>query len=184
MVFASLYEGPCREALRMRGIPTSAIRAITIHLTTFYGRMASGHGTSRTVHLENMVQLRSLLMEVHTNRTCLACLRRVPQHPLSCRHALCDECFSRFGKPLAGTEFRYHIRSCILCQYPCNIQVNLLPRTASVRAMTIDGGGVRGVIPLQFLRQFEDLLGPECPLQDLVDVAFGTSAGTKSSQYV
>jgi hypothetical protein len=156
----------------------SAVKIIAAHLIKFYERMVSGDEVSWKIHLEHMFRLRRLLADIRSNRTCLACLRRAPQHPITCRHTICDVCSSRFGRPVPGIEFRYHISSCVLCQRPCDNQVNLLPPTASVRAMTVDGGGVRGVIPLQFLCEFEDLLGPECPLSDLVDVAFGSSAGT------
>lgn len=42
--------------------------------------------------------------------------------------------------------------------------------------VAIDGGGVRGVIPLEFLILVQEQLG-ECRLQDLVDLAIGTSSG-------
>ncbi|KAH8431446.1 patatin-like phospholipase family protein [Aspergillus melleus] len=42
--------------------------------------------------------------------------------------------------------------------------------------LAIDGGGVRGVIPLEFLVLVQESLG-RCPLQDLVDLGVGTSSG-------
>ncbi|THC87635.1 hypothetical protein EYZ11_012916 [Aspergillus tanneri] len=42
--------------------------------------------------------------------------------------------------------------------------------------LAIDGGGVRGVIPLEFLNLIQENLGL-CPLQDLIDLAIGTSSG-------
>jgi hypothetical protein len=47
----------------------------------------------------------------------------------------------------------------------------------------IDGGGVRGVIPIQSLLLLEQKLAPYLPgfpIQDLFDVAFGTSSGNSS----
>ncbi|PYH40085.1 patatin-like phospholipase family protein [Aspergillus saccharolyticus JOP 1030-1] len=69
------------------------------------------------------------------------------------------------------------ISHCVLCQTPGHSLVRIMPPTASVRALTIDGGGVRGIIPLRFLAKMQDILGSACPVQDLFDVAFGTSAG-------
>jgi hypothetical protein len=57
------------------------------------------------------------------------------------------------------------------------MHIHLLPKTAAVRAITIDGGGIRGVIPLQQLQEMQTLLGPEFPLTSLSDVVFGTSIG-------
>lgn len=39
------------------------------------------------------------------------------------------------------------------------------------------GGGFRGVIPLEFLSLLQDLLDPDLPVQDLLELAFGTSSG-------
>ena len=53
----------------------------------------------------------------------------------------------------------------------------LKPPTAGVRILCIDGGGIRGVIPLEFLGLLQGDIGPECPIQDFFDMAFGTSSG-------
>ena len=60
---------------------------------------------------------------------------------------------------------------------PVQLTVQLKPPTAGIRVMSIDGGGVRGIVPLEFLDLLQRSLGPECPLQDFFDLAFGTSAG-------
>jgi hypothetical protein len=57
------------------------------------------------------------------------------------------------------------------------VRVQLLPKTTAVRAVTIDGGGVRGVIPLCMFSAMQTMLGDDCPLADLVDVSFGSSSG-------
>ena len=46
--------------------------------------------------------------------------------------------------------------------------------------MSIDGGGIGGVIPLEFLKNIQDLVGPQCPVQDLFDLVIGTSSGEQS----
>ena len=53
--------------------------------------------------------------------------------------------------------------------------------------MCVDGGGVRGVVPLEFLGLLQELLGPELCLQDFFEQAFGTSSGklcTPRQQYL
>ncbi|KAJ6069151.1 hypothetical protein N7499_011038, partial [Penicillium canescens] len=45
-----------------------------------------------------------------------------------------------------------------------------------VRLIGIDGGGARGVTPLEFLGELQKLLG-ECPIHDMIDLALGTSSG-------
>ncbi|KAJ6109862.1 hypothetical protein N7486_002097 [Penicillium sp. IBT 16267x] len=53
--------------------------------------------------------------------------------------------------------------------------VDVLPPTLSPTILAIDGGGVRGVIPLEFLLLIQEHLGP-CAIQDVVDLAVGTSS--------
>lgn len=54
--------------------------------------------------------------------------------------------------------------------------INLKPRTAGVRLIGIDGGGARGVTPLEFLSELQKLVG-DCDLHDMIDLALGTSSG-------
>lgn len=54
--------------------------------------------------------------------------------------------------------------------------MDVLPPTMSPTILAIDGGGVRGVIPLEFLLLVEEYLHP-CVIQDVVSLALGTSSG-------
>lgn len=54
--------------------------------------------------------------------------------------------------------------------------IDVLPPTMNPTILAIDGGGVRGVIPLEFLILIQEILG-SCSLQDLVDLSLGTSSG-------
>lgn len=51
------------------------------------------------------------------------------------------------------------------------------PPTAGPRILSIDGGGIRGVVILEFFRLLQELLGSAIPLRELFDQAFGTSSG-------
>src|SRR5205814_7260003 len=53
----------------------------------------------------------------------------------------------------------------------------LKPPTAGVRILCIDGGGVRGIIPLNVMALLQILAGQDFHVQDLFDLKFGTSAG-------
>ena len=57
------------------------------------------------------------------------------------------------------------------------ITVKVKPDNAGVIALCIDGGGVRGIIPLQFLQVLQDRIGLPIPVQENFDLAFGTSSG-------
>jgi patatin-like phospholipase/acyl hydrolase len=61
------------------------------------------------------------------------------------------------------------------------LAVNLKPPTAGIRMLSVDGGGVKGVIVLQALIELEDaiceLIGFRIPIQQNFNMAFGTSSG-------
>lgn len=131
----------------------------------------------RALHTRRLTDLGNPLGNIQCNSTCLGCLLRAPQHALSCRHALCDTCVAEHGQLQARSEHTYFLELCPLCQQSVLASISLLPLTAAVRALTVDGGGIRVVVSLQILQGLQSLLGPDCPLPDLIDVAFGTSAG-------
>jgi hypothetical protein len=54
--------------------------------------------------------------------------------------------------------------------------VNLLPKTAAVQMITINSSSLWGVLPLILLLLFQELLGPDCNLPDVIDVIFSISS--------
>ncbi|KAH8431681.1 patatin-like phospholipase family protein [Aspergillus melleus] len=176
-VFDSLYRAPCQNALVALGLPSTDCQLIEYHLARFYQRLLFGQGPPRRIRESVLSQWRDLLSNTYTNRTCLACLTGPPQHVLRCGHAYCDACVVAYGQLIEDAEYKYLIGQCVLCQTDCNNLIQILPPTACVRAVTVDGGGVRAFIPLRFLCYMQERLGKECPIQELFDVAFGTSSG-------
>lgn len=161
--------GPAAAERRSRSIESQLVQA---HACMLERRVSAWEAHARLLQ-----ELQPLLGRIFSNRTCLSCLLCSPQHPLACGHAICDRCVTRCGSPQPRAESVYLMERCPLCQQPCAGCVTLLPPTAAVRALAMDGGGIRGVVTLQILRAMQDLLGPTCRLPGLFDVAFGTSAG-------
>lgn len=69
-------------------------------------------------------------------------------------------------------------------QSPRPLQRALPPKEDQqyIRILSIDGGGVRGIIPLYVLKYFEEKSGK--PISDLFDVVMGTSTGAIASVYL
>lgn len=128
------------------------------------------------IHRESIKQTNLPWMILKNNRTCLTCLRRKPEYNLSCGHSLCEICLQIFGEVTSAAEYQFHLASCVLCRNG-QATVTLKPPTAGVRILTIDGGGVRGVIPLEFLDMMQEAIGKDCPIQNLFDLVIGTSSG-------
>ncbi|KAJ8121312.1 hypothetical protein ONZ43_g2202 [Nemania bipapillata] len=51
------------------------------------------------------------------------------------------------------------------------------PRYAGARTLCLDGGGVRGIVQLQVLRELEKILGSDLPIQLFFDLIVGTDFG-------
>lgn len=89
---------------------------------------------------------------------------------------MCDRCAQVFGDPVTGTEYQFNFRGCLCCLYQRPLTVDVLPPTMSPSVLALDGGGVRGVIPLEFLLLVQEHLRP-CTIQEVIDLALGTSSG-------
>ncbi|RAL06463.1 uncharacterized protein BO97DRAFT_358664, partial [Aspergillus homomorphus CBS 101889] len=116
------------------------------------------------------------LCSIRSNKICLVCLLRAAQHRFECGHTLCDHCAQVFGSPAAAREYQFRFTACPCCLYQRPFVIEILAPTMNPTILAIDGGGVRGVIPLEFLTLIQESLG-SCLVQDLVDISIGTSSG-------
>jgi hypothetical protein len=130
---------------------------------------------------ETLMSLCHELGQIKSQRICLYCLVRCAQHCQRCHHAICDTCAQLFGNPAADAEYRFTLSMCLLCLSQEELVVDVLPPTMYPTILAVDGGGVRGVIPLEYLILIQERLGRECKLRDLVDLAVGPSSGTLAS---
>ncbi|KAI9717966.1 MAG: hypothetical protein M1828_007058 [Chrysothrix sp. TS-e1954] len=109
--------------------------------------------------------------------TCYGCLMGVPRHPLPCGHALCSACVKSYGVHDANLVL---LKNCPL--HPAQIfepawVVKFKPDFAGVRVLSLDGGGVRGILELEILKGIENALGGELRIQTMFDLIVGTSTG-------
>ncbi|PVH90053.1 hypothetical protein DM02DRAFT_548490, partial [Periconia macrospinosa] len=118
------------------------------------------------------------LTRLTTYRFCPACLSGMPEHRFPCGHVFCECCCTELGQPQELDSYLYSFTACPLCVQPCAVSVRIKPPTAGARVLTIDGGGIRAVIPIQFLRALEAALDLDMPVQEHFDFAYGTSSGT------
>ena len=102
----------------------------------------------------------------------------MPEKVLPCGHALCDVCIKICGSRAIAEKNTFKIKSCVICGASNPSTFSFIPPTAGVRILSLDGGGVKGVIPLVFLQSLEEQMAElRCPLRDHFDLVCGTSSG-------
>ena len=145
-------------------------------LITFHSDMLRSSESAIRVHRNTIGSLDMDWNKLKSNETCLYCLRRPPENHLSCEHAICDICVRRVGEETSLFDCQYQINACLLC-HTGQLLVGLKPLTAGLRILSVDGGGTRGVIAIEILNILQYILGEMWRIQDLFDIAFGTSVG-------
>jgi hypothetical protein len=150
---------------------------------------SGGHGTPGlparavlAVHREEAFgEFAPVWQMTKSNKTCFTCLQAVPDHVLSCGHGYCPDCVREFGRKSSYYEYGILMESCALCQTEWRDQhaqlIRLKPKCAGVRILTLDGGGVRGIIELAILERLEQRVGLKLPIRELFDLIMGTSTG-------
>ncbi|KAK4504134.1 hypothetical protein PRZ48_005049 [Zasmidium cellare] len=113
-----------------------------------------------------------------SHATCFCCLMDVPEHPLPCGHVLCTACIKAYGKQTKSNVVvpccPLHIES---TRWAKPTVIKFKPPGAGVRILSLDGGGIRGVVQLEVLRAIEQALGSHLPVQSFFDLIVGTGTG-------
>lgn len=123
-------------------------------------------------------EFRPWLSRLTTHVSCPACVQGTPELSFPCGHVLCEACSKETGEHRDADPYLYTFYSCPVCERPCSgVALRVKPATAGLRVLSIDGGGIRAVIPLQFLRALEKAIGLDMPVQEHFDLAYGTSSG-------
>lgn len=116
-----------------------------------------------------------------SSKTCFTCLQWVPDHALPCGHMYCEHCVNDFGQQCNSQRYVVEMSQCVLCLESWGTQspqlMRMKPRCAGVRVLTLDGGGVRGIVELAILEELEQRVGLEVPIKELFDLIVGTSTG-------
>ena len=104
------------------------------------------------VHRNNLQRFQHRWERLRSDDTCLVCLRRPLENGLPCGHAVYENYIRVFGKPDENDRWALGIRRCFLYYMVLrDVMIKVKPNTTRVNVLTIDGGGVKGVVLLPFL---------------------------------
>ncbi|KAH7419435.1 hypothetical protein BKA64DRAFT_699467 [Cadophora sp. MPI-SDFR-AT-0126] len=118
--------------------------------------------------------------QLRSNKTCLSCYQSVPDHVLPCGHSYCPCCVQELANVSRSFECAFDMPACILCgtHNPANPhQIRLKPRCAGARILTLDGGGIRGIVELALVKAIEREVGINIEIGEMFDLIVGTSTG-------
>lgn len=102
---------------------------------------------------------------------CAICLLCCLEHVFKCRHSICDFCVRTFGLTRITEEHSFTFADGTYCGKSADLLVRLKPPTAGLRLLSVDGGAIKGIVPLEFLNLIQKSLGSSCRVQDLFDLA-------------
>ncbi|KAJ5348566.1 uncharacterized protein N7506_001819 [Penicillium brevicompactum] len=176
LVFAAIYEKLCLSTwdAKFQG----HIAGVSFRFVQSFGQLSSVR-TSAAIRKETLHRLYRRWGGLRSTTTCLVCLCRPPEHMLPCKHAVCDTCVVIFGTPSSLGEYHFEVAQCPICDARSNVTVRQLPPTKHPVILSLDGGGVRGLIQLGLLRALERRIG--VPIASLPDLCTGTSVGALSA---
>lgn len=121
-------------------------------------------------HFQRLSKHRNSMLELFSRGfvdCCLGCVISPATEKLVCQHTLCINCCKEMNE--------YNNGDCPICGAHCNWHdASLLP-TQGYRVLSLDGGGVRGIVELKILSAIEGRLG--IPIKNLFDFVIGTSTG-------
>lgn len=178
-----LYLAPCRAAISSytasKQIQDQFLRAILDEFNTSFARRLRSALPTSEIHRQTLREHHPHLAKLKSFRSCFCCFTQMPEKVIACGHALCDTCVKIFGTPSRTERNSYGLTECVLCGVNYQkVVFRFVPPTAGIRRLSVDGGGVKGIIPLMFLQHIDTRLAPlGLPVQDYFDMVFGTSAG-------
>ena len=107
---------------------------------------------------------------------CYTCLFEAPEHVLPCGHIICTPCAKLYGSFIGDT---ITMERCPMEERPRPQSwiIQLKPDAAGTRFLSLDGGGIRGIVELAVLQQIENELENKLSIQTFFDVIIGTSTG-------
>lgn len=156
-------------------LPDDFTQSVLAHLEILTSGLSVGSASE--LHEHTLRRFDQTWQVVFCDVSCLICLSRVPQYKLPCGHSICEPCVLIFGHSCLADPWLTTFELCPLCQNKAEFSVRVRPPTAGNSVLCIDGGGIRGIVPLMTLVSIQGHLDLPIPVQELFSFCYGTSVG-------
>ena len=163
------------------------LSGIVRRMFTFYSKIVKSRLYALAIHKANLLRARSIIQRIETTEICLTCILRRPDFQLPCNHSLCEICARdqavAIGQPESAA---LEISRCLTCdeEFIPPLRLSVLPKTAGISLLSIDGGGVRIQIPMIILKALHEHLDIGLQPSEMWDFAAGSSAGIEETHSV
>ena len=174
VVFHTLYRGLIEQAL-INNCSELSWENVLAHFVKAFA-LLKPRKPSLEVRRESMAHFYRQWGGLRSTTTCLSCICRPPEHMMPCGHSICDACVVLFGTASSSAEYHTDLTLCPICGKCFQLTIRQLPPTKGPVILSLDGGGVRGIVQLGLLRALERRLGP-IQIRDIPDLCTGTSVG-------
>jgi hypothetical protein len=182
-LFRQRYEPVANQILARvetsQQVTTSLPHTVKAHVLASIAEYLSAADCITLTHLSSLGKYGTFFQQQqHPQRLCAGCFFAYWDDVLPCRHGFCKVCTHNLSLQWKHSA-RIQITHCPVCLviFPKPFRIRVQPPTAGGRVLSLDGGGVKGIIELEILQQLRTLIGGELPMDALFDLVVGTSIG-------
>ena len=126
------------------------------------------------MHEKKTTSLNIDWVQMKSNEICFCCIQWMSEITLSCGHIICEICVQNIGDEISAFDSQYQIDTCMLC-WMRKLLVKLRFFTVKLWLLNIDGGETLEMIVIEFMNVMQSILENNWRIQNLFNVAYGTS---------
>lgn len=172
-MFNALYRESCREGSAVH--PNVDCKSVLNHFIHAFAGLAP-MATAAAARRKNSREFYRQWAGLRSTRVCFLCMCQRAEHVMPCRHTICDNCVVIFGITSSSAEYHTDLSQCPICGNRFTLTFRRLPPTKGPVILSLDGGGVRGMIQLGLLQAMENRLDG-ISITEVPDYCIGTSIG-------
>jgi hypothetical protein len=177
--YAHVAEQILAQVVGAQEITAPVLCSVETHMHAAIVEYLSAGERITPTHLTSLGRYQGLFQQQQGHqRLCAGCFFAYWDDVLPCRHGFCKSCTHNISLHWKQSG-RIHMSHCPAClvSFPSPFRIRLQPPTAGGRVLSLDGGGVKGIIELEILQQLGSLVGGDLPVDKLFDMILGTSIG-------